>query len=251
MAELTVEEKLKYLFELQTIDTQIKDLEVLKGELPMEVHDLEDEVAGLETRLRRLQENLEDLEGEISRHESNIAESKALIARYEKQSDNVKNNREYEALTKELEMQKLEIQLSEKRIKEAQTHLGTKKETNDIAETRLKAKRADLDRKKVELQAIQAKTEKEEEKLRKKSDKARKKIEERLLKAYHKISNSYRNGLAVVTIQRDACGGCFNKVPPQLILEIGMSKKIIVCEHCGRILVDEHINEETPAALAE
>ncbi len=251
MADLTVEEKLKYLYELQLIDSQIKEIETLKGELPMEVHDLEDEIAGLETRLRRILENIEDLEGEISRHESNIQESKALILRYEKQSDNVKNNREYEALTKELEMQKLEIQLSEKRIKEAQVNLNAKNETQETAEGRLKAKKADLDRKRVELEAIQEKTEKEEEKLRKKSDKARKKIEERLLKAYNKITGACRNGLAVVTVQRDACGGCFNKVPPQLILEIGMRKKIIVCEHCGRILVDERIMEDTPVATEE
>ncbi|MBI5914399.1 MAG: hypothetical protein HY842_03415 [Bacteroidetes bacterium] len=251
MAELTVEEKLKSLYELQLIDSQISELEILKGELPMEVRDLEDEIAGLETRFRRLQENMEDLEGEVGRYESNIAEAKALIIRYEKQLENVKNNREYEALTKELEMQRLDIQLSEKKIREVKVNVEAKAGTLSATEERFEGKKADLERKRVELQAIQEKTEKEEEKLRKKSDKARKKIEERLLKAYSKIRGSYRNGLAVVTILRDACGGCFNQVPPQLQLEIGMRKKIMACEHCGRILVDSHILEAIEAVAVE
>lgn len=250
MAELTVEERLKSLYELQLIDSQIDELEILKGELPMEVRDLEDEIAGLETRYRRNNETVEDLEGEISRYQSNILEANALIERYTKQSDNVKNNREYEALTKELEMQKLDIQLFEKKIKEANVALATKKETLDATKERLDAKKTDLAAKKVELEAIQEKTAKEEEKLRKKSEKATKKIDERLLKAYTKIRNQYRNGLAVVNVERNSCGGCFNKVPPQLQLEITMRKKIIVCEHCGRVLVDENImtaKEEEPA----
>ena len=250
MAELTVEEKLKGLYELQIIDSQIDELEILKGELPMEVRDLEDEIAGLETRFRRINESVEDLEGEISRYQSNIAEANALIERYTKQSDNVKNNREYEALTKELEMQKLDIQLFEKKIREANVTLGTKQETHKNTEEKLTAKKTELEAKKVELEAIQEKTAKEEEKLRKKSDRARKKIDERLLKAYNKIRTSYRNGLAVVTVERTSCGGCYNKVPPQLQLEISMRKKVIVCEHCGRVLVDDDImhKKEEPAA---
>ena len=250
MAELTVEEKLKGLYELQLIDSQIDELEILKGELPMEVRDLEDEIIGLETRFRRIKENVEDMEGEISRYQANIAEANALIERYTKQSDNVKNNREYEALTKELEMQRLDIQLFEKKIKETNVGLSAKQETLKSTEDRLNAKKADLTAKKVELEAIQEKTAKEEEKLRKKSEKANKKIEERLLKAYNKIRSSYRNGLAVVTVERSSCGGCFNQVPPQLQLEITMRKKIIACEHCGRILVDDTILEarEEPAA---
>ena len=250
MADLTVEEKLKGLFELQTIDSKIDELEILKGELPMEVKDLEDEIAGLETRFRRINENVEDLEGEISRYNSNIQEANALIERYTKQSDNVKNNREYEALTKELEMQRLDIQLFEKKIREANVALDAKKETLSATEERLNGKKADLEAKRVELEAIQEKTAKEEEKLRKKSDRARKKIEDRLLKAYNKIRASYRNGLAVVTVERSSCGGCYNKVPPQLQLEISMRKKVIVCEHCGRVLVDDNIlvkKEEAPA----
>jgi len=250
MAELTVEERLKSLYELQLIDSQIDELQILKGELPIEVSDLEDELVGLETRTHRLRENLEDLEGEISRYESNIIESKGLIERYTKQSENVKNNREFEALTKELEMQHLEIQLAEKKIKEVAVGKTAKAETLKTTEDRLNLRKAELERKKLELQAIQEKTEKSEEKLRKKSEKAKKKIEERLLKGYNKIRANYRNGLAVVTVQRDSCGGCFNKVPPQLQLEISMHKKVIVCEHCGRILVDDQILVEPAPASA-
>lgn len=249
MADLTVEEKLKHLFELQLIDSQIDELQILKGELPMEVRDLEDDIVGLETRKRRLEENVEDLEGEISRYESNISEAKALIERYTKQMDEVKNNREYEALSKELEMQKLDIQLFEKKIREANGALDAKKQTLANTDERYQAKKGDLDTKKEELQAIQEKTAKDEEKLRKKSERSRKKIESRLLKAYDKIRTSYRNGLAVVTPERDSCGGCFNKVPPQMQLEIALRKKIIVCEHCGRVLVDDTI--QTPLAEKE
>jgi len=155
--------------------------------------------------------------------------------------DNVKNNREYDALTKEIEMQKLEIQLSEKKIKEASGYLESKKETKVSAGTRLTGKKEALEEKKVELEKIISKTEKEEEKLKRKAERQRKNIEDRLLKAYDKVRTTYRNGLGVVTVQRNSCGGCFNKIPPQLQLEIGMRKKIIACEHCGRILVDDNI----------
>lgn len=249
MADLTIEEKLKHLYELQLIDSQIDELQILKGELPMEVRDLEDDIAGLETRKRRVEESVEDLEGEISRYEANISEAKALIERYTKQMDEVKNNREYEALSKELEMQKLDIQLFEKKIREANGALSAKQETLKSTLDRFEGKKADLDRKREELEAIQEKTAKEEEKLQKKSERFKKKIEPRLLKAYTKIRTSYRNGLAVVTPERDSCGGCFNKVPPQMKLEISLRKKIIVCEHCGRILVDETI--QTPLAEKE
>ena len=189
----------------------------------------------------RIKENVEDIEGEISRYQSNVLEANALIERYTKQSDNVKNNREYEALTKELEMQRLDIQLFEKKAREAKVGLDAKQETMTETEGRLNAKKENLAAKRVELEAIQVKTAKEEEKLLKKSEKAKKKIEERLMKAYNKIRSSYRNGLAVVNVERSSCGGCFNKVPPQLQLEISMRKKVIVCEHCGRILVDKDI----------
>ncbi len=241
--DLSVAEKLRNLSNLQLIDSEIDEIEILKGELPMEVKDLEDDIAGLETRISRLEKNLSDLEGEISRHQNNIKESEALIERYTRQLDNVKNNREYEALTKEQEMQKLEIQLSDKKIKEARYDLTQKEELLTQTKERTEIKQKDLETKKVELAKIIEKTEKEEVKLRKESEKARKVIEDRLLKAYDKIRKTYRNGLAVVQVERDSCGGCYNKIPPQLQLEIGLRKKIIVCEHCGRVLVDDDILE--------
>ncbi len=239
--EQTVSEKLKQLYQLQLIDSEIDQIEVLKGELPMEVRDLEDEIAGLETRINRLQGSVNDFQDNIKQHKANIKEAQALIERYEKQMDNVKNNREYDALSKELELQRLEIQLSEKKIKEIGNHIANKEETLNAANERFVQKQADLDVKKVELEKIITKTEKEEDKLVRKSTKARKAIEDRLLKAYDKIRTAYRNGLAVVTVERDSCGGCFNKIPPQVQLEIGMHKKVIACEHCGRVLVDENI----------
>ena len=246
--ELTVEEKLKYLNELQNIDSQRDEFKILKGELPLEVSDLEDDIEGMKTRINRLKDKIDDLEGEISKHHSNIAESEALILRYEKQMDNVKNNREYDALSKELELQRLEIQLSKKKIKEADIQLEKKVETLKANQERFDAKSKELETKKVELQDIIEKTEKEEEKLIKKSERARKKIEDRLLNSYDKIRTNYRNGLAVVHVERDSCGGCFNKIPPQVQLEIAMRKKIIACEHCGRILVDETIHEPSTEA---
>ncbi|MFK7808195.1 MAG: zinc ribbon domain-containing protein [Saprospiraceae bacterium] len=239
--DLSIEAKLKQLHELQTIDSEIDQIAILKGELPMEVDDLEDEVGGLQTRVNKLTGVIKDMEDEISRHKGNITEANDLIAKYEKQMDNVKNNREYDALSKELELQRLEVQLSEKKSREIQAMLGGKVETRKIAEERLAQKEEDLKRKKVELEGIIEKTVKEEEKLRKKSDKAQKAIDDRLLKAYKKIRAAYRNGLAVVTIERNACGGCFNKIPPQVQLEISLKKKIIACEHCGRVLVDDDV----------
>lgn len=244
MAELTVAEKLKQLYELQLIDSEIDEIAVLKGELPIEVSDLEDEIAGLETRIKKLESVIQDMNTEAGRHEANIKEAEALILRYQTQMDNVKNNREYDALTKELELQKLEIQLSEKKIRQVNLEIQNKEGTLEATKERLEGKLKDLETKKVELAKIIEKTEKEEEKLLKKSEKAKKKIEDRLMKAYNKVRKSYRNGLAVVTVSRDSCGGCFNKIPPQLQLEIGQRKKIIACEHCGRILVDDYILQE-------
>ena len=244
MTELSVGEKLKQLYELQAIDSEIGEIEILKGELPMEVSDLEDDIAGLETRIHRLENTVKDMQGDINRHEANIKEAETLIERYEAQLDNVKNNREYEALTKEIEMQRLEIQLSEKKSRQVKGEMENKDKTlKDTVERKDKQLKA-LEVKKVELEKIIVKTEKEEEKLRKKSEKARKKIEPRLIRAYDKIRSSYRNGLAVVTVERNSCGGCFNKIPPQLQLEISMRKKVIACEHCGRILVDDFITDD-------
>lgn len=247
MAELSIKEKLKNLYDLQQIDSEIDQIGILKGELPMEVSDLEDEIEGLQTRISRLRGSVEDMEQVASRHYANIKEAEALIERYEKQMDNVKNNREYDALTKEIEMQKLEIQLSNKKIREGGAMLDSKKETLAAAEERLEKKQSAIEAKKVELAQIIEKTEKDEEKLKKKSDKARKVIEDRLLKAYDKIRGAYRNGLAVVTVEREACGGCFNKIPPQIQIEIQSQKKIIACEHCGRVLVDDETAGVVPA----
>jgi predicted nucleic acid-binding Zn-ribbon protein len=241
--EKSIEEKLRDLYSLQQIDSQIDEIQILKGELPMEVSDLEDEMIGLETRVNRLESQLQDLRQDVARHNNNIKEAEALIIRYEQQMDNVKNNREFDALTKEIELQRLEIQLSQKKINQANKGILAKDETLIAAKERMHSKAAELEAKKVELQQIIEKTEKEETDLSKKSEKARKLIEDRLLRAYDKTRKSYRNGLAVVTISRNACGGCFNTIPPQQQLEIAQRKKIIACEHCGRVLVDEMIAE--------
>lgn len=239
--EITVAEKLKTLYQLQLIDAQIGEIEVLKGELPMEVSDLEDDIAGLETRLEKTMANGKELQAIVARYMTNIKEAEALKVKYKTQLDNVKNNREYEALTKELEMQDLDVQLAEKRIKQSKMDLAKQEENQASTEDRLGKKKKDLEAKRVELNEIISKTENEERALRAESDAAREHIEDRLIKAYDKIRTSYRNGLAVVTVQRDSCGGCFNKIPPQVQLEISMRKKIIACEHCGRILVDDYI----------
>jgi hypothetical protein len=239
--EITVAEKLKTLYQLQLIDAQIGEIEVLKGELPMEVSDLEDDIVGLETRLEKTVNSVKELQTTMSRYVANIKEAEALKIKYKTQLDNVKNNREYEALTKELEMQDLDIQLAEKRIKQSKMDIAKQEESQANTEERLNKKKTDLEAKQVELNEIISKTENEENALRTESNAAREHIEERLIKAYDKIRSSYRNGLAVVTVQRDSCGGCFNKIPPQVQLEISMRKKIIACEHCGRILVDDLI----------
>ncbi len=250
-SELSVGEKLLLLYQLQAIDSKIDEIAILKGELPMEVRDLEDEIIGLETRVGKLQNAISDLEGDVSRHHANIKEAESLIARYEKQMDNVKNNREYDALSKELELQRLEIQLSEKKSREGGIFVENKKETLKSTDARLAQKKEDLSSKKVELEKIIEKTIKEEEKLIRKSEKAKKKIDARLLKSYTKIRGAYRNGLAVVTVQRNSCGGCFNKVPPQIQLDLLAQKKIIACEHCGRVLVDANIlNPDKPEKVA-
>lgn len=239
--EYTIPEKLKQLFELQTVDSKLDGIKILKGELPMEVQDLEDEIVGLATRVSNLKASIEDTEKGILKLEGNIVDSENLILKYENQLNNVKNNREYEALTKELELQKLDIRLFGKRINENKNAIEVKKSSLTNAEERLEAKSADLELKKVELEKIKEKTEKDEEKLLRKSARHRKKIEERLLKSYDKIRNNYRNGLSVVTVERDSCGGCFNQIPAQLQLEITQRKKILACEHCGRVLVDDDI----------
>ena len=238
--EISIAEKLRTLYELQQLDSQIDQIKVLKGELPMEVSDLEDEIVGISTRIENLSTGLKDIDTDIAKHNHNIKDAETLILRYNKQLDTVKNNREYEALTKEIELQKLEIQLSEKKIRDAKGGIHGKTDALEIAQKKFDAKQKELDNKKVELAKIIEKTEKEEDKLAKLSDKARKKVEDRLLFAYDRVRRSYRNGLAVVTVERDSCGGCFNQIPPQIQVDISLSKKIIVCENCGRILIDSN-----------
>jgi uncharacterized protein len=240
--EISVEDKLKALFELQTVDSEIDKIKILRGELPLEVRDLEDEVAGLETRMQNIQEDLSHLTAEVLKKKNEIKESETQIKKYETQQQKVRNNREYDSLTKEVEFQNLEIQLSEKRIKEYQVLLNEKKLIIDESKKILDEKKEDLDTKRAELDSIIADTRKDEENLIKKSKSFEKIIEARLLTAYKRIRENARNGLAVVTVARDACGGCFNKIPPQRQLDVASRKKIIVCEYCGRILVDEGIS---------
>ncbi len=241
--EMSVEEKLTELYGLQSIDSELDTIEILKGELPIEVNDLEDEIEGLTKRVKRLTDTIRDMEEDNNRQMTNIKESQALIERYNKQLEDVKNNREFEALSKELELQSLEIELSEKRIRDDKTRIEAKKEVLEDNKAKLKDKQEAFELKKGELEKIISKTEKDEVRLKEQSKKQREKIESRLLKAYDKVRASYRNGLAVVTVERNSCGGCFNKIPPQTQLEISLMNKVIVCEHCGRILVDQSIAE--------
>lgn len=241
--EITIAEKLVELYRLQHIDSQIDKIRTQRGELPLEVQDLEDEVAGLETRMKKLQDELAEMEGQVSDRQNLIKEAKAQIKKYEGQQSKVRNNREYDSLTKEIEFQNLEIQLAEKRIKEAKASIDTKKQVVEDSSTLYEERKKDLDVKKKELDGIIAETEKEEKDLVKKSQAATKLIEERLLSAYNRIRTNARNGLSVVPVERGSCGGCFNSIPPQRQLDISSHKKIIVCEHCGRILVDDYVVE--------
>ena len=241
--DLTIEDKLRVLYQLQRIDSQIDRIKTIRGELPMEVADLEDEIAGLETRINNHREESTSLDEQIANKKQAIKDSNALIKKYQGQQMNVKNNREYDSLNKEIEYQQLEIQLAEKRIKEYGFALENKKEELATAEEKLSERMDDLNTKKGELESIVSETEKEEKELHANSQKADGLLDTRLLEAYRRIRNNARNGLAVVTIERSACGGCFNKIPPQRQLEIRQRKKIIVCEHCGRILVDNEIDD--------
>ncbi|QNN41751.1 zinc ribbon domain-containing protein [Pedobacter roseus] len=242
--EQTVEQKLKALYELQNIHTKIDKIRQVRGELPMEVADLEDDVLGLETRIAKIKGELDDLEDSIVTRKNTIKDAQAAIKRYDTQLKEVKNNREYDALTKEIEIQGLDIQVSEKKIKEHGFEITSKTEIYEAAKAELDGRKKDLEIKKGELDVITAETEKEEQDLQKKADKAEPQIEERLLVAYKRLRKNAVNGLAVVTIDRDSCSGCFNQIPPQRQLDIRQRKKIIVCEHCGRILVDEALTHE-------
>mgnify|MGYP002616533284 FL=1 len=241
MQELTVEEKLQNLYELQRIDTEIDKIKTLRGELPLEVQDLEDEIAGLETRIENLKVELGELDKTSSTRKMDIKKAEEAIKKYSEQLDNVRNNREYDALSKEIEFQKLEIELQEKRIREAQKAKAEKEALMEESKKRYEDKVSDLEAKKGELNDIINETHKDEESLQSKSEELAATIDERLLTAYRRIRSNARNGLAVVTVDRDACGGCFNKIPPQRQLDIRSRKKIIVCEYCGRILIDKYI----------
>jgi hypothetical protein len=245
--EQSVEEKLRNLYELQKIYSNIDKIRIVRGELPLEVSDLEDEVTGLETRIKNLTDEVNALEDSVVEKTNAIKDAKSAIKKYETQQSKVRNNREYDSITKEIEYQNLDIQLSDKRIKEFKANIEAKNEILEASTAVFDERKSDLKHKQAELKAIISETEKEEESLLKKADKAESNIEPRLLNAYHRIRTNSRNGLAVVTVERDACGGCFNKIPPQTHLDIRMHKKVIVCEHCGRILVDGQILEEAKA----
>jgi len=248
-AEISVEERLRALFSLQLVDSEIDKIKTLRGELPLEVQDLEDDIAGLETRLGNLREEVVTLEKAVSKKNQEISDAEALIKKYDDQQKNVRNNREYDSLSKEIEFQNLEIELFNKKIKEFMIQIEEKKLLIADSEATLADRQTDLDNKKSELEEIISDTQKEEEGLYNKSEEIQKLIEDRLLSAYKRIRTNARNGLAVVPVQRDACGGCFNQIPPQRQLDIKSRKKIIVCEYCGRILVDDEIIKESTGEI--
>jgi predicted nucleic acid-binding Zn-ribbon protein len=243
-AEMKVEDKLKALYELQTVDNEIFKIHTLRGELPLEVQDLEDELAGLDTRIKKLEEDIDNLNKEVSHKKNEIANSQDLIKKYNEQQMNVRNNREYESISKEIEFQTLEIELAEKRIKEYTAAAAQKQESIDKSKNAYEERMKDLDAKKGELDKIIDETAKEEKKLEKRATEISEKIEERLHTAYERIKNNTTNRIAVATVERDACSGCFNRIPPQRQVDIQNRKKLIVCEYCGRILVDANIGED-------
>ncbi len=238
---VSVEDRLKALYQLQIIDSEVDKIRIVRGELPLEIEDLEDLIAGLKTRLEKLVGELDVVNTDLLAKKNAIADAAVLVAKYEKQLKNIKNNREFSSLTKELEYKGLEIQLNEKHIAELQAKVIHKDEVINESKLQIKDREEELSLKNKELAAIVKETEKEEKDLLKRSVKAQVVIEERILTAYSRIRNKVKNGLAVVSVDRDACGGCFNQIPPQRQLDIQMHKKVIVCEHCGRILVDSNI----------
>ena len=240
-SEMSVEQKLKALYQLQTMLSEIDKIKTLRGELPLEVQDLEDEVAGLSTRIEKIQNDIADLKANVATKRIEIETAKASIEKYKAQQDNVRNNREYDVLSKEIEFQSLEVELCEKRIREALAAEKAKNEEIERSTEALEERQKDLEAKKAELEEIVSETKQEEEKLREKAKVLETTIEPRLLQAFKRIRKNSRNGLGVVYVQRDACGGCFNKIPPQKQLDIRSRKKIIVCEYCGRIMVDPEL----------
>lgn len=245
--EYNVEEKLVSVLKLQKIDSKLDEIQILKGELPMEVRDLEDEIEGLNLRQAHIEDEIKSITDFVASKKAAIKEAEALAKKYEKQQDNVKNSREFEAITKEVEMQNLEIKLAEKHIKDANEEVKDKTRALEVAKKAVADKESNLKHKKGELEKIISETDKEEKALQKLTEEAREKVDARLLQAYEKIRKNYRNGLAVVTVMRDSCGGCFNAIPPQRQAEIRHRKKIVVCEHCGRILVDNDLEATVQA----
>ena len=239
--ELSVEERLKALYQLQTYLSAIDEKKALRGELPLEVQDLEDEIAGLNTRREKIVGEMSAIGEAIEQKKADIAKAKTSIERYTKQLDDVKNSREYDTLTKEIEYQNLEVELCEKKIREANQVTASKKEELTSTDALIEDREQHLKVKKAELDEIIQETREEEAKLQKKVTDVEAKIEDRLLGSFHRIRQNARNGLGIVYVQRDACGGCFNKIPPQRQLDIKMHKKIIVCEYCGRILIDPEL----------
>ena len=239
--DLTVEEKLKTLYQLQTALSSIDEKRALRGELPLEVQDLEDEIEGLTTRVEKIKAEIADFQRAIAQKKGEIVEAEASVARYKNQLNDVKNNREYDTLSKEIEFQTLEIELCNKKIREANARIQEKQEELQAAENLISERNGDLEVKKTELEEIVAETRAEEDKLKEKVKDLESRIETRLLTSFKRIRKNARNGLGVVYVQRDACGGCFNKIPPQRQLDIKMHKKIIVCEYCGRIMIDPEL----------
>ena len=240
-ADMSVEQKLKNLYQLQTKLSEIDKIKTLRGELPLEVQDLEDEIEGLTHRLKKYEEEIDAIKADITHKHEDIATAQEMVSRYEKQLDNVSNNREYDNLTKEIEFQGLEIELLKKKIREAERLIELKQGDLDRGNETLRVRQQDLELKRTELDEIVSETKAEEEKLREKAKALETNIEPRLLTAFKRIRKSSRNGLGIVYVQRDACGGCFNKIPPQRQLDIRMRKKIIVCEYCGRIMIDPEL----------
>ena len=240
-SEISVERKLQTLYQLQTTLSAIDEKRALRGELPLEVQDLEDEIAGLKTRIEHIEGDINDLQQAVAQKQGEIKEAEESVERYKKQLDEVRNNREYDTLTKEIEFQSLEIELCNKKIKEANAKVEDKKRelvrTNDLINDRQQA----LEEKKSELDEIMQETREEEQVLKAKAEELETKIEPRLLSSFKRIRKNARNGLGIVYVQRDACGGCFNKIPPQRQLDIKMHKKVIVCEYCGRIMIDPEL----------
>ena len=239
--DLSVEERLKTLYQLQTTLSEIDEKRALRGELPLEVEDLEDEIAGLTTRIEKIQNDIDEYQRAVAQKKGEIETAKASVERYKSQLNDVKNNREYDTLSKEIEFQSLEIELCNKKIKEANFKVEEKKAELEQNQAVIDDRRQALDMKKAELDEIMEETRAEEEKLKEKVKELEIKIEPRLLTSFKRIRKNARNGLGIVYVQRDACGGCFNKIPPQRQLDIKMHKKVIVCEYCGRILIDPEL----------